>query len=193
MMMKRLCIAFFGLFVAAACQSEPPVSLGSGEQAVILAPGPGGGVYTSACEAACNGADVICGTVQDPANPASICCCIGGCPDWGPTCAAGVTNGTIGPGESPVGGGVFTGSCEQACNASGTTCGTAANAAGETCCCVGSCPEWGPTCAAAVAGGGPVPLPAPAPAPLPAPVPRPAPVPFPVDRLATPATPGAGQ
>lgn len=175
-MMRQLCILFFGAFVAAACE-QAPVPLGSGEQAVIIAPGPGGGVYTTECEAACDGADVICGTVQDPAHPANTCCCIGGCPDWGPTCAAGVANGTIGPGESPVGGGVFTGACEQACNASGTTCGTAVNAAGETCCCVGSCPAWGPTCAAEVANG-----PGPVPAPVPAPVPVPAPRPLPVDR-----------
>jgi hypothetical protein len=163
------------------------VPLGSGEQAVILGAGPGGGVFTGACEAACNGADVVCGTVADPANPASICCCIGGCPDWGPTCAAGVTEGTIGPGESPVGGGVFTGACEQACNGSGTTCGTATNANGQTCCCVGSCPEWGPTCAAGVSDGtigpgAPVGGPA-APAPAPhAPAPHaPAPAPIQVD------------
>jgi hypothetical protein len=151
-MIRRLCIAFLGLFMAAACQREAPVPLGTGQQAIVLAPGPGG-VFTSNCEAACNAADTICGTVQDPANPQLTCCCIGGCPDWGPTCAAGVADGSIGPGESPVGGGVFTGACEQACNASNTTCGTVANAAGQTCCCVGSCPQWGATCAAGVADG----------------------------------------
>jgi hypothetical protein len=151
-MFRRLCIVLLGIFVAAACQQEAPVPLGTGQQAVILGPGPGG-VFTGNCEAACNAADTICGTVQDPADPQLTCCCIGGCPEWGPTCAAGVANGTIGPGQSPVGGGVFTDACEQACNASNTTCGTVANAANQTCCCVGSCPQWAPTCAAGVAAG----------------------------------------
>ncbi|HVE82163.1 MAG TPA: hypothetical protein VND93_04925 [Myxococcales bacterium] len=117
----------------------------------IIGPGPGG-VFTTGCEAVCNASGVICGTVLDPAN-GSICCCIGGCPAWGPTCAAGVANGTIGPGVSPVGGGVFTANCEDSCNGAGVTCGTVAGANGSTCCCIGSCAWWAQTCAAGVASG----------------------------------------
>lgn len=116
-----------------------------------IAPGPGG-VFTTNCEAACNGAGVICGTVSDP-NTRETCCCIGGCPEWGPICADGVNQGIIGPGVSPVGGGVFTANCEASCNGAGVTCGTVAGANGTTCCCIGSCPQWANTCAQGVANG----------------------------------------
>jgi hypothetical protein len=116
-----------------------------------IAPGPGG-VFTDGCEAACNGAGVICGAVQDPTNGA-VCCCIGGCPGWGPACAQGVGNGTILPGFSPVGPGVFTADCEASCNGAGVTCGTVAGANGQTCCCIGTCPELANACAEGVVSG----------------------------------------
>ena len=153
-MSKRLCIVLFSAIAIIGCQREAEVALGGHTRALDLVPGvPGvpGGVFTPNCEAACSGAGVICGTVAD--GNGQTCCCIGGCPGWAATCADGVLNGTIGPGESPVGGGVFTGACEAACNGAGITCGTAANAAGETCCCVGTCPDWADECAAGVESG----------------------------------------
>jgi hypothetical protein len=119
---------------------------------VAIAPGPGG-VYTTNCQAVCNASGVLCGAVQDPLNPQFTCCCIGGCPGWGPTCAAGVAQGTILPGFSPAGAGVFTANCEATCNAAGVTCGTVGAPNGQTCCCVGSCPAWANQCAEGVAGG----------------------------------------
>jgi hypothetical protein len=158
-MSKGFCIVLLGALAMIGCQREPDVPLGGyaqelGNPALDGVPGvPGvpGGVYTASCEAACNSADVICGTVANDLG--QTCCCIGGCPGWAAECAAGVQSGDIGPGASPVGGGVFTGSCEAACNGAGVTCGTAENAAGQTCCCVGSCPQWAEACAAAVESG----------------------------------------
>lgn len=146
-----------GLLPMAAClTAEDPAVEETGEAnddlgGVPIGDAPGG-VFTANCQAACNNADVVCGTVLDPLTD-QICCCIGMCPAWGPTCAAGVTNETIGPGESPGGGGVYTASCEASCNGANVTCGTVAAPNGQTCCCIGTCPTWGSTCADLVNSG----------------------------------------
>jgi hypothetical protein len=148
-----------GLMPMAACwTAEDPAVEDIGEAEDELAgdpigPAPGGGVFTTNCEAACNGAGVICGTVQDPFS-LQTCCCIGGCLWWAQECADGVNSGAIGVGASPVGdGGVFTAMCESSCNSAGVTCGTVAAPTGQTCCCIGTCPQNANACAMGVARG----------------------------------------
>ena len=137
-----------------ACGSVDPTPVSTSEGSLDGAPigiGPGGGVFTTGCEAVCNGSGVTCGTVTDPAN-GQVCCCIGGCAWWGPTCLNAVANG-LGGGFSPIGGGVFTAGCEDACNGQGVTCGTVMNATGQVCCCIGTCPQNAQFCAAQVSSG----------------------------------------
>jgi hypothetical protein len=159
-MLKRIFVTGGIMFALFGCDSEPAgVSVAMGGRGGPIVPIPDAppvpgvpdGVFTVNCEQACNEQDTICGTVSDGGG--NTCCCIGGCPWWAAECGEGVANGEIGPGESPVGDGVFTSACENACNAAATTCGTATNAQGETCCCVGSCPQLAQDCAASVENG----------------------------------------